>query len=763
MQAKRYPEAKRRILIARSTADFIAFLKEITDQEGKKFLRQNLLQNRVPGFRPGQAPLERTVPILINQLKKEKELTNPNSTVWDRFEKAWMYWIKSHSKLDNILTDFDNTSDFDENHECLEPPNSELDIKCFEVLLEASSYTPLDQETVKRFYEYGYFNEDERIENLVNQLIPREEIERQERSDQLPNRVDELSKSIEAFNARVSDVESVNSEKRVKKLINQLMPHEHSELNEGLDQLSNKIDELSRLMEILSNEVESFKTRVSNVESVNSEKRIKNLVNQLMQKEHPGGSESLEQLSESMEALSENFKNLKKRVSDVEVANNSGQRDFKQAEVDELLQTIKPLYSKVRYLEEQIPKIEAANKAIQQLRQDRKNELRDFGTKVQQFEKKIKNNKLFDAWLAESESKIQAWAYQVVQQVVESRIKKIESAISENPLQETDQPKIAAEALKIGEHYKTELEAKTERYTDEEKYLKVFHFDLSRYNLIDFEDEDVATAIHIALKAFPALEVDERIIAIWQSICDNHFNITKVMVEMGWFGFQDWYPDLFSTVCFKERLERADLEISIKKMLELGDMPWIVHMSDCDRSLPDCYLPPFLDWIDGFCEGSAKVFLTRTFTTNRCETNEDFYARIARLPTLNPQDRIDYDRLKPSETPLTLSQWKSWCQPDPETDSKYSDQYELLEGLKLAIEDEGVRIPRELLQEVKRYLQLSHTIMAENRAFDWALTLRLLPWVGNRHNLIDVVQNLIEDRQLPHFQEKLQIAREASE
>ena len=81
MEGKPYPEAKRRILIELSTADFIRFLEEVTDQEGKLFIQNQLLQRRVPGFRDGRAPFTRTVPQLITKLKSEQELTNPDSAM----------------------------------------------------------------------------------------------------------------------------------------------------------------------------------------------------------------------------------------------------------------------------------------------------------------------------------------------------------------------------------------------------------------------------------------------------------------------------------------------------------------------------------------------------------------------------------------------------------------------------------------------------------------------------------------------------------
>ena len=106
MEAKSYPIAKRRILVERSVTDFIDFLQEVTDDNGKQFIRKKLLQNHVSGFREGRAPLTLTVPKLIAKLKNEPELVNCDSALWDALVNAWMFWVKSHPELDDILVLF---------------------------------------------------------------------------------------------------------------------------------------------------------------------------------------------------------------------------------------------------------------------------------------------------------------------------------------------------------------------------------------------------------------------------------------------------------------------------------------------------------------------------------------------------------------------------------------------------------------------------------------------------------------------------------
>ena len=677
MEGKPYPEAKRRIIIRLNRADFVRFVEEVTNQEGRLFIQNQLIQRRVPGFRDGRAPLTRTVPQLITKLKSESELTNPDSTIWNSFANVWMYWVKSHQELDNALTTFDNGREFDENHNCIMPPNSELDIECFKFLLEASRNTAIHQEVVNRFYEYGYFNEDERIQNLINQMPSCAEIEQREQLAVLPDKVNELrqevdrlSRNIEDINAQVSAMESADE---LEQKLTEQIAKEHQDFD----------TELQKLERTMIKKHNQFANRISSIES-NS--------NQLA--------------------------GLVRGISSLEVR-------------------LSKLSETVNSFEDKLPEIESVNRQeIERLINKRvADKLKQINSQVSREIKSFKN-----------------------------RLDATEHAISEIKSKVTDEPRINTQALKLGKWYKTELQKKTERYTDENEYLDDFRYCLGRFGITDPEDEKMAAATHIALKAFPAIEIaDSRIIKVWKLMCNNHFYDPTINVEMGWLGLQDWFPELFAEECFGIRLERVELETSIEKLLEVGDMPWVTCFRDCDRSFPETYLPGFLDWINRVCKAGIKVFLIRSFGTNRCETNEDFYQRVARLPKPKSPEPIEARNLRPSGIPLTLSEWRFWCQPSPNIDSEYEIHYGFLEDLRLAVENRSMQIPIEILREIRHYLQLSHNILAKTRALDWGLTLRLLPWIGNRHRLIDIVQNLVSEsnQELPHFQEGLQVAREA--
>ena len=151
--------------------------------------------------------MSRTVPILISKLKRKQELINPDSYIWGMFSNAWKYWISSCTELNEIFCEFDNSADFDDNQQCIAPPNSEFDIQFFHALLDANRKGKIDQETIQRFYEYGYFKKDEQIESIINKALLREEIEQRQQIEQLPDQVDKLCQEIDALRSRVASME----------------------------------------------------------------------------------------------------------------------------------------------------------------------------------------------------------------------------------------------------------------------------------------------------------------------------------------------------------------------------------------------------------------------------------------------------------------------------------------------------------------------------------------------------------------------------
>ena len=646
MEAKPYPIEKRRILAElaeNNRKEFFMFFDEIIGTERRKNLSQILPSLKKGGFIKLEMRLKQQTIVFVSNLTRKKEIENPASSAWGTFEKVWALWVQSKSQLNEILLGFDNKSDFDENHKCITPPNSELDIQCFHNLLDESLSSEIDQETIRRFYEYGYFNKDDQIEDLIDKVLPYKEVERRQRLKELPDQVDRLCQEIGELRSQFSDLEFIN------------------ELEQVLDQ----------------------------------------------------------QIVEVQQSFKKQFSKLK----------------FSQ-NVSQIKQSINTLQSRIDELENSLPETQPSiNECINSI----------------------------DTAIAQQ--------LQITNQPIRERLDAMDSAISEikSMTEEQNQssvPQIAHKAMEIGRYFETELTAKTERYNNEEKYLDNLKFFQGRYGLTDLtkkdDSEEIAAAVHIAMKVFPVLEIaDERMIKIWQLICGNHLHITKINVEMGWFGSQDWFPYLFADECFDERLERIDLDISIREMLETGDMPWAIYLNNCDRSYPESYLPSFLNWIRKICGDSIRVFLTRCSGTNRCDTSSDIYERVARLPKPHKPRPINVRHLGP-QYPVTRSDWISWCHSDPNADQGLEKQFEFLDQLQSIIENLEVRFPEKLIPEIIHYLQLSHDILAPIQALDWALTLRLLPWIENQPEVIGSVFDMLDPQNsdLSHFWKELQQASE---
>ena len=284
MEAKPYPEEKRSILIERDAKDFVAFLEEITDQTGKQFIREKLLQSQISGFRRGRTPLTQTVPILISKLKKEQELTN--SAIWNMFETAWTAWVKSRRELYKLLLEFDNASDFGDNRTCIVPPNSELDIECFKTLLQASRNNQIDQETIRCFYEYGYFLPSDEIENLIEKALPRAEIERQQRLEALPDQVNQLSETIDSLSLRISEIASTDkTAQKLGRQITEVTKSFESQLSKIKSNFNKRISQLinSRLAKV-EESVTSLETQLSDAEFINDMEETIAQLDQRLQK-----------------------------------------------------------------------------------------------------------------------------------------------------------------------------------------------------------------------------------------------------------------------------------------------------------------------------------------------------------------------------------------------------------------------------------------------------------------------------------------------
>ncbi len=596
---KSYPEEKRKILAERSindVDDFVIFFEEIKGTDAlslqkmvtppKGFPKNKKLKPKIRHFLFTQ---------FISKLKGEREISDSNSVIWNQFGQIFRWWVKSQPEFFKIIEDFKNDADFDEkSNECVADPNSELDVRCFKVLLEANQNHQINQKTIRRFYQYGYFVEDKQIEDLINNALTQEEIEHNKRLSELPDKVDELLQTIADLESRISTVESAN------------------ELKQELDK----------------------------------------------------------QITEASEVFEQNLQTLDKQITDTHKSFNT-----------------------------RISKIESST------------------TKMADLSKQVNSLK--------SQS---------------SALKKLVNSL-ETKLQTTDSPRIAYQAVQIGKNAAALLKDR-KKWKNEKSYLAEFGIPLWRLGITDSIDSSEVKAIHVVLKTFSAIEItDPRIIDAWKSACGNNLRITTIDVGMGWLDSQDWFPKLFSEICFGEQMRPMDLDVSIEEMINTGHFLWAIHLSNCDRSYPECYLPRFLNWL-GERKNYVKVFLTRGLGKNRCKTSFETYNEVGQLP--KPTKTMS---IKPTSPPVSefitdKSGWKQWCQPADE--KLYQTEIQFLEKLQSEIEN----IPLTLLQDIRSYLLLSYQILEPDKALDWALYLRLYPWISGRNEIEDTLFSFIDQSNL---------------
>src|SRR5207248_2268165 len=91
----------------------------------------------------------------------------------------------SNVRLNSVLNEFDNSDDFAESGEAL-PPNSDLDIACFEFLARESNAARISRDEILTFYEFGYFLPDPRIDEIIQRARTSSDVALLERLTTLP-------------------------------------------------------------------------------------------------------------------------------------------------------------------------------------------------------------------------------------------------------------------------------------------------------------------------------------------------------------------------------------------------------------------------------------------------------------------------------------------------------------------------------------------------------------------------------------------------
>lgn len=445
------------------------------------------------------------------------------------------------------------------------------------------------------------------------------------------------------------------------------------------------------------------------------DEQIKDLIENALTEKEIDHEKQIKGLPDKFAKLSQTVEDLDSRVSAAEAAN-----ELKQELERQIIEASETFDENLQGLNEQI-------KAVSEALNTKISKVESSSIKISEFSKQVNS--------------------------IKSQLSQLKNSVNtlEDKHQTTESPRIAYQAVEIGE--KAAALVKNRKKTKNEKdYLKAFGIPLWLLGLTNPEDSIKTEAIHIALKAFSVIEIpDTRIIDAWKAACGNNLHITTLDVGMGWLDAQDWFPKHFSEICFGEQLRQMDLDASVEEMINKGNFLWAIHLNNYDRSFPECYLPRFLKWL-GERKVFAKVFLTRCHSENRCKTSFEVYNEVGQLPKPTKTMSIKPTTLPDTDAIVDKSVWGKWCRP-PE-DTLYKTEIQFLDNLQSEIEN----IPLSLYRDIKSYLLLSHQIFDPNKALDWALYLRLCPWIDNRTKLEDGLFSLINqsDMDLPKTMTVLQ-------
>ena len=163
MQYKPFPSEKRAYILQKPFEEFEQFFQELSPTEQGR-LTTSLPPLRTGGFRPHRPERRKMQLRRLRGIAKNPE--HPHHLLaWNIFEGVWQAWIGSHPELRTLLEHYDNSDDFHDD----EPkhPNTYLDIECFKYLTHASFNNIISQEVIKKFYEFGYFKQ----ENIISSYI----------------------------------------------------------------------------------------------------------------------------------------------------------------------------------------------------------------------------------------------------------------------------------------------------------------------------------------------------------------------------------------------------------------------------------------------------------------------------------------------------------------------------------------------------------------------------------------------------------------
>lgn len=253
MRPKPYPPEKRRYLEERRN-DVVRFIRELPEHDARE------VAGKLPpirkGFRIGQ-PSE-----LQERLRRfALNMQRWSDDEWGLFQEIWLKWIRHQPNLRQIIDEYDNSEDF--KGETPVPPNSELDIGCFKRLVDASREWKIARETISKFYTYGYFVPDERLEELISAARSEAELRPVRDIEDIKGRLQAIDQVVAGLTSGMEEIQNKQSGVHVdvKELSSRVKT-----LDEALQRNTEQLNECKRVIRKLEDQVRDSVEKWAKVE-----------------------------------------------------------------------------------------------------------------------------------------------------------------------------------------------------------------------------------------------------------------------------------------------------------------------------------------------------------------------------------------------------------------------------------------------------------------------------------------------------------------
>jgi len=205
VRPKAYPRAKQEHLANIEETDLHSFVEEIPE---RALVRVQSCLPPQAGFRPeSRDGIQLRIKKLIRHLRALD--TAEHGRAVESWRTLWIAWVEHHDELETLLQSFDNGADFKGDEEVAQP-NSDLDIKCFEFLLQANAEAKVSRQVIERFYRFGYFVPDPRIEELISKATSETQIRRRQVLEQLPDHFAAIRTEVSQLGESVRRLESTS-------------------------------------------------------------------------------------------------------------------------------------------------------------------------------------------------------------------------------------------------------------------------------------------------------------------------------------------------------------------------------------------------------------------------------------------------------------------------------------------------------------------------------------------------------------------------